>query len=230
MYENVFNRVEQKYIITVEEKKLLMEKINKHIKKDMYYDSLISNIYFDDSNNRLIINSLDKPLYKEKVRVRSYDIPNLDSNVFFEIKNKYKGVVGKRRIKIKLQDFYDYLEGNIDPDSQIMKELDYLFKYYNLKPAIFIAYHRFSYRGIDDENLRITFDNDLVSRRDNLKLEKGIFGEKYFKNNETIMEIKTLNGYPLWLVRALSELKIYPRSFSKYGSIYEREVKEVNVC
>lgn len=226
MYENVFNRVEQKYILSEDEKKELFKKINKYIKKDAYYDSLISNIYFDSDNNESIINSLEKPLYKDKVRLRGYGIINNDSKVFFEIKNKYKGVVGKRRIMIDLKDYYDYLEGKDNIDNQIMKEIDYLIKYYNLKPSIMVSYHRFSYAGIDDDSLRITFDNDLMSRRNDLRLEDGMKGEKYFKNNETIMEIKTLGGYPMWLTKALSELKIFPKSFSKYGSIYNKEVME----
>lgn len=226
MYENIFNRVEQKYIITEKEKNKLIKQIKKNIVKDVYFESLICNVYFDDTNNRLIINSLEKPLYKDKIRVRSYGVPNMESDVFFEIKTKYKGIVGKRRIKIKLKDFYDYMDEKKVSENQILKELNYLVKYYDLKPSIYISYHRFSYRGKDDNNLRITFDNDLISRKNDLKLEKGIYGEKYFKNNETIMEIKTLNGYPMWLVKALSNLKIYPRSFSKYGSIYSKEKME----
>ena len=226
MYENIFNRVEQKYIITKEEKEEFLKLIGEHIVEDQYHDSLISNIYFDDINNRLIINSLEKPLYKEKVRIRCYGETNIDSNVFFEIKNKYKGVVGKRRIMIKLDDLYKYLDGKINIDNQILNEIDYLVKYYGLKPAIFISYHRYSYISKDDENLRITFDRDLISRRNDLRLEKGIYGDKYFDNDEIILEVKTLNGYPMWLVEAFNKLKIYPESFSKYGSIYSKEVME----
>lgn len=111
-----------------------------------------------------------------------------------------------------------------------MQEIDYYMKYYNLKPSIFIAYNRSSYQGIEDKNLRITFDSNLRSRRTDLRLELGDAGKKYFKNNEVIMEIKTLNALPLWLVKELSELKIYPVSCSKYGSIYAKEKGEVNLC
>ena len=226
MYENIFNRVEQKYLLSKEQKDKLLKMINKYLTKDEHFESIISNIYFDDFNNRLIINSLEKPIYKDKVRLRGYGVINDNSNVFFEIKNKYLGVVSKRRIMIKLKDFYDYLEGKILPNEQIMKELDYLIKIYNLKPSIFISYHRFSYKGKVDD-IRITFDDNLISRRDDLKLESGVYGKKHFKKDECIMEIKTLNGYPMWLTNALSSLKIFPKSFSKYGSIYTKEIKEV---
>ena len=109
-----------------------------------------------------------------------------------------------------------------------MKEIDYLFNYYNLKPNYFVAYNRLSFKGKYDDNLRITLDSNLRSRKDNLRLEYGDYGEKYFKGDNYIMEIKTLNSMPLWLTSVLSKLKIYPTSFSKYGEIYKR--KESKVC
>lgn len=224
MFEKIFNRVEQKYILTKKEKDNLLSLINDFIEKDNYFDSLISNIYFDDSYSRLIINSMEKPVYKDKVRLRGYGKIENNSDVFFEIKNKYNGIVGKRRIKIKLNDYYDYIKGKKITDEQIMKELDYLIKVYNLKPSIFISYHRNSYKGKNDD-IRITFDDNLISRRNDLKLENGVYGERYFDDDKYIMEIKTLNGYPLWLTKALSELKIFPNSFSKYGSIYMKEME-----
>lgn len=229
MYENIFKRVEQKYVLTEQEYKLLFKKINKCLKKDKYFKSTICNIYFDTINNDLIINSLEKPIFKEKIRLRSYQVPSINDDVFLEIKEKYKGIVGKRRIKIKLKDFYTYLEtNNYDKDNQIMNEINYYFKYYDLKPAIYIAYDRLSYCGVDDNSLRITIDSNLRSRNSDLNLELGDAGKCYFKDKNYIMEIKTLGSMPLWLVRSLSELKIYPTSFSKYGSIYQKELKERN--
>jgi SPX domain protein involved in polyphosphate accumulation len=222
---NVFKRIEQKYIIPKDKYKILMKEISKYITKDEYFESYISNIYFDNSNNDLIVNSIDKPIYKDKVRLRSYGTPNLNDDIFLEIKNKYKDTVGKRRIKMTLKEFYDYLyEGKYNKESQIMNEINYLFEYYHLKPSIFIAYDRLSYKDKNDDNFRITFDNNLRSRRDDLKLEDGSKGEKFFKKEEyVIMEIKTLGGIPLWFTNALSKLQIYPSSFSKYGEIYKRE-------
>ena len=225
MYENIFKRVEQKYLLTEKEYKLLFKKINKYLIKDKYFKSTICNIYFDTVNNDLIINSLEKPVFKEKIRLRSYQVPSINDDVFLEIKEKYMGVVGKRRVKIKLKDFYDYLEtNNYDKSNQIMNEINYYFKYYGLKPAIYIAYDRVSYCSNDDKGLRITVVSNLRSRNNSLKLELGDTGKYYFQDKNYIMEIKTLG----WLVRNLSELKIYPTSFSKYGSIYQSELKERN--
>lgn len=224
MYENVFKRVEEKYLLTKNQKQLLLEKINSYLKKDQYFESTICNIYFDTENSDLIVHSLEKPLFKEKVRLRSYQIPELEDEVFLEIKEKYRGVVGKRRIKLKLKDFYQYLETHTyDENNQIMREINYYFEYYQLIPAMYIAYDRKSYQGKENKDLRITIDTNLRSRKEDLRLELGDAGKKYFDEDYYIMEIKTLGAIPLWLVRALSELKIYPTSFSKYGSIYAKE-------
>ena len=224
MYDKIFKRVEIKYLLNEEEKNKIMKELNNYIKEDDYFKSTIGNIYFDTLDNDLIVTSLEKPLFKEKVRLRCYKTPNENDEVFLELKNKYKGVVGKRRIKLSLKEFYDFLEKKkYDENNQIMKEIAYHFDYCKLYPKIFIGYDRLSFRGVDDNNLRITFDSNLRSRRDNLKLEYGNNGELYFEKPHYIMEIKTLETLPLWLTKILSDLKIYPKSFSKYGSIYKKE-------
>lgn len=224
MYDYSFRRVEEKYLLSKKQRDLLLKRIDSYIKEDKYYDSTICNVYFDTMDHQLIIHSLEKPMYKEKIRLRSYQVPSLEDDVFLEIKCKYQGVVHKRRMKLKLKDFYDYLEHGTYPKShQVMKELDYLFKFYGLVPSYFIAYDRKSYCGVMDPNLRITIDSNLRSRREDLHLELGDAGKRYFKKDYYIMEIKTLESIPLWLVHILSELKIFPTSFSKYGSIYQKE-------
>ncbi len=227
MVQNNFRRVEKKYLLDENTYHKLMDVIEPYLEHDEYFKSSIYNIYFDTKDNDLIIKSLQKPTFKEKVRLRSYGVPTLDDMVFFELKYKYKGVIGKRRVRMKLSDFYLYLNGKYKPNSQIMKEIDYVFKYYDLKPAIYIGYDRLSYKGLSKEYLRITFDSNLRSRREDLKLESNKKGKKLFSENKYIMEIKTLGSMPKWLVDALSKLKIYPSSFSKYGEIYKQELKEM---
>ena len=226
---NFFQRIEQKYILTEEEYKLLFEKINSHLEKDYYYKSTICNLYFDTDYNDLIVNSLEKPPYKQKVRVRSYNVPNVDDNVFLELKGKHKGIVFKRREKIRLDELYKYLESGTIPknnNNQIMKEIDYIIKKYNLKPKIFLAYDRLSYYDKDNVNFRVTFDMNLRSRNEDLNLELGDTGKLFSKEKFYIMELKSLTSIPLWFIKVLSELKIYSRSFSKYGSIYSKQKEE----
>ena len=230
MYDNVFKRVEQKYLINAYQKEELLKRINDYIEKDEYYKSEISNIYFDNDNQELLVESLEKPSFKVKIRLRSYNTPKLNDYVFLEIKDKVNGIVGKRRIKLTLKEFYDYLNNQDIKDSQIMKELDYYFKLFNLKPYMFVAYDRLSYKEKNNKNLRITIDSNLRSRNDNLNLEAGNYGTNYFDNETYIMEIKGLDSMPLWLVKNLSDLKIYPVSFSKVGSIYTKNKRSEVLC
>lgn len=221
MSGNIFRRVEKKYLLTKEEKDNLFNLIWPYIEEDKYFKSIISNIYFDTVDNDIIINSIDKPIFKEKLRLRSYTVPvDMDSEVFLEIKRKFKGVVGKRRVSLKLKDFYDFYDNRDYEKSQIFEEIRYAFDYYGLVPKIFVGYDRVSYKGKDDEGLRITFDSNLRSRFDNLRLEYEDTGDNYFDCDMYIMEIKTLGAMPFWLVDSLSKLKIYPISFSKVGRIY----------
>lgn len=227
MYDKIFKRIEKKYVLNKDEYELLLKRIKPYIIEDEYFASTINNIYFDTQNHDLIIKSLEKPIFKEKVRLRSYDTPDINDYVFWEVKTKYKRIVGKRRIKIKLKDFYDYIKKSKMIDNQIFKELDYIHKHFNLIPAIYIGYDRMSFKGKEDNNLRITFDSNLRSRKDNLYLEYGDEGKNFFEDDIKIMEIKALGGMPLWLARALSEMHIYPASFSKYGEIYKKECLNV---
>lgn len=220
----VFNRVEQKYILSQKQYEALIKNLPSNVKIDKYGVHTICNIYYDTKTNEIIRNSIEKPIYKEKIRIRSYGIPTLESNVFLEIKKKYNGIVNKRRVRLTLQEIYDYIENKIKPKSemQILKEIDYFLGRYNLDKKIFIAYDREAYFDEKDESFRMTFDRNIRSRECDVRLENGDYGEKLFKEDYLLMELKTNGAIPLWLVKNLSELKIYPTSFSKYGEIYKK--------
>lgn len=210
---------------------LFLKKINDYVEEDKYFKYKICSIYFDTNNYDLIRNSLEKPIYKEKVRIRSYGKVENEDKIFFEIKKKYKGITNKRRITLTYENLKNYLNKNKIPDNsniQIFNELDYLMNYYELKPKVFISYDRISFISKENKNLRITFDNNLNYRLNELNLddEKG----KIFNNDKYILEIKTLDSFPIWLVKVLSELEIYPTSFSKYGSIYKNYILKESLC
>lgn len=222
-----FRRVENKYMFNEEVYNKLISKIKYYIKEDIYPKYTICNIYMDNNNFDLINNSIEKPLFKEKVRIRSYGNPKLNDNVYLEVKKKFDGVVSKRRTKLKLKDLYKYLSNDLDINgNQNFKEIDYIIKKYLLKPKYYIAYDRIAFLAKDNNELRITFDTNIRSRTDYLRLELGDSGKLLFKDKKYIMEVKTIGSIPLWLSHILSELKIYPCSFSKYGSIYEEGMKE----
>lgn len=201
--------------------------------EDNYGLHTICSIYFDTDDNRLIRNSIEKPLYKEKLRLRSYGVPtNDDFEVFLELKKKYKGIVYKRRQALTLSAAKGYIQNDLLPaDSQIFREIDYFRSYYSAYPKIFIAYDRIAMAGNSDTNLRMTFDFRIRCRRNDLDLQAGDHGTELLSSGSVLMEIKIPGAMPIWLCSALSQLKLYPVSFSKYGQFYIKELKgEYKIC
>lgn len=223
-YNYTFQRYEKKYLLTEEKRQMLLERLNSRIQVDGYGLTTICNLYYDTDENLLIRRSIEKPVYKEKLRLRSYGIPSNNDTVFLEIKKKYKGIVYKRRVDLTLQEAYFYLNNGIRPmeDNQRFRELDYFNEFYKPFPKQYLAYDRTAYTCVWDPNIRITIDQNIRSRTEDLRLEDGDAGKLLLPKGSSIMEIKVTQNVPLWLVRILSELKIYPSSFSKYGKIYEK--------
>ena len=230
MIQTVFKRIEKKYLLTKKQYENLLKLSKDYLVKDEFGLHTVCNIYYDTDNYSLIRKSIEKPVYKEKLRVRSYDTPNKNTKVYIELKKKYEGIVHKRRITVKESEAEKYLKNKkIDRDDQISKEINYVLNHYNLVPKLYLAYDRIAYYNKDDSTLRITFDSNIRSRTDNLDLKLGDAGELLFKEEVYLMEIKAVGGLPLWLVKILDELKIYPTSFSKYGNVYKKmlERKEI---
>ena len=228
-FNYVFKRNEKKYLLTLTQYEELMLKLKPYMQVDNYGLSLISNIYYDTKNFDLIRRSTEKPVYKEKLRLRSYGVPENDSTVFIEIKKKYNGTVYKRRISLSLKDAVDYLNNGIKPkgDSQILREIDYFISFHKPEAKVYLSYKRIAMFGISDNRLRITFDSDILSRDYDLDLSKGPYGKSLLPENCRLMEIKIAGAMPLWLVKALDELEIKPISFSKYGTVYKNQQQKV---
>lgn len=227
--ENFFERTEKKYMLDVEKKEIFLEEISPYVTNDVYAKYTLCNLYFDTDTDEMIQRSLAKPIYKEKLRMRSYGVPQGKDFVFLEIKKKYKGIVYKRRVMVPLEEAMQYVQEGIFPptaDTQIMKEIDYCVKFYQVRPKLFLAYDRQAFAGKEDSELRLTIDENIRSRRDKLDLSVGDEGEILLPQGECILEIKTSKAMPLWLVNILTKLAIYPCSFSKYGAVYRRERKE----
>lgn len=224
--KQVFQRTEIKYFLTNEQKSAFLDIIAPHFETDGFGRSRIYSLYLDTWDYSLIRESIEKPLYKEKLRLRSYGVPEADSTVFLELKKKYKGMVYKRREKLTLTQAESYLTGGPRPkDTQIMKEIDWAIKSRGgVKPSALIAYDREAYCCKTDGNLRITFDSNLTFRTNDLLLDGGSSGERLIGSGENIMEIKAAYAMPLWLAEALDTLAIYPSSFSKYGTVYQNYI------
>ncbi|MCR5556199.1 MAG: polyphosphate polymerase domain-containing protein [Butyrivibrio sp.] len=222
--KDVFERIEVKYLLDETQYKELMERLKPIAAVDGYGETSILNIYFDTPDFKLIEKSLDKPVYKEKLRLRTYGIPEDDSNAFIEIKKKYKGVVYKRRITMPYINALDYLERDARPpkESQISKEIDYFKHYYKgLKPAMAISYDRIALAGIEDPDLRITFDTNIRWRTKDLSLKRGNVGKDILLPGQHLMELKIAGAMTCEIARILDELNIRKTSFSKYGKGYE---------
>jgi len=232
----VFNRYEKKYRITDECYKRLRERLLEYMEPDAHSRDgefyTICNIYYDTVHNDLIRRSQEKPVYKEKLRLRSYGVVTPEDKVFLEIKKKYKGLVNKRRTKLKLAEAYTFVENGVLPEhqsymnAQVLRELQYFLKRMDmeLRPALFLSYDRVAMFGKDNKDFRVTFDRNITTRRYDLGLHYGVYGEKLLPEDEWIMEVKIDNAMPLWMTKILSEFRIYPASFSKYGTEYTRYV------
>ena len=232
-YKEVFKRIEIKYLLNEEQLSGLMPYLETMAKVDRYGLSRINNIYFDTPDYRLVKTSMEKPIYKEKLRLRTYGKTDDDTNSFIEIKKKYDGVVYKRRISGRYLDTYSYLiSRNSAKDSfdhsQISKEIrEFLKLYGDLRPAMCICYDRIAMIGTEDAEFRVTFDRNITWNDKCTDLRKAGEGRKLLKDGQCLMEIKVSNSMPMGLARKLSELKIFPVSFSKYGSGYADMINTV---
>lgn len=229
----VFNRYEKKYHIGDACYHELRERLSDYMEADAYSREgefyTICNVYYDTPNNDLIRNSIEKPVYKEKLRLRSYGTVAMEDKVFLEIKKKYKGMVNKRRTVLRLSEACQLVSGGEMPvyqsymNAQVLREIQYMLHRMDmeLRPALFLAYERVAMFGKEDKELRITFDRNITTRRYDVGLHYGIYGERLLPEDEWIMEIKVSQTMPLWLTRLLSECRVYPVSFSKYGTEYQ---------
>ena len=225
---HVMSRVEKKYKINTHTYLQIQKAIESYTTLDAYNEKAdfytVSNIYYDTPDNDLIRLSLSKPEYKEKIRLRTYGVPNENDKVYLEIKKKYHKMVNKRRASFSLQDAYAFMQTKTPPENmqqtQIVNELAFALDRYNPVPKVYLAYDRRAYFGKD--GLRITFDTNIRTRRHDLLLELGDYGIPLLDSDTWLMEVKVESAFPLWLTRLLAQHNVFPNSFSKYGTEYKQ--------
>ncbi len=230
MANDIFNRREIKYRVSDKTAGILMDHLADYLEPDAYNRDneyyRITNLYFDTPDSAFIRHSLQKPAYKEKLRLRAYGVPDLGSRVYLEIKKKFDGIVYKRRSGIELAAAYRFLQTGVLPEAvagqnrQVLLEIQYLLACNDLEPMLYLAYDRRAYFALEQNNLRVSFDRNIVSRRGDLQLESGDYGEPLLEPGQQVLEIKATGGMPLWLSHLLAEYRVYPHSFSKYGAEY----------
>ena len=223
-----FQRYEKKYLLSAARYEALWARMQEHLVPDLYFESTVCSVYYDSDDFELIRHSLERPVYKEKLRLRSYGVPGAEDPVFVELKKKFNGVVYKRRAEMGAAEAERYLarEGRPPADGQIIHEIDYFLATHRLSPRVYIACDRLAWVDRDNPELRITFDRNLRFRCDALSLTAGTRGQPLLGEGEVLMEIKLPEAAPLWLAHLLSELAVFPTSFSKYGTCYRRELLE----
>ena len=208
----IFNRYEHKYKLDTKTFNKVLEIMDEHMELDSHCGEhslyTIANIYYDTKDNSLIRESLSKPAYKEKLRLRSYGVPDMDSKVFLEIKKKYRGLVNKRRTTLELGEAYDFIETGVKPElkdymnGQVLNELEYCLNLYDLEPKVYIAYDRLAYFEKGNDDLRISFDTNIRTRRSDLLLESGDHGKRRVaygnKNKLGKTAVALWNAFKIW--------------------------------
>lgn len=223
-FQAIFKRYEIKYMLTIEQKEKVLDAMKPYMQLDKYGRSTIRNIYYDTDTYLLVRRSIEKPVYKEKLRIRSYR-QNSTSNspVFVELKKKYKGIVYKRRISLPEAEAVNWLmqKEHCQNYTQIAKEIDYFIDYYKtLRPVVFLSYEREAYFEKNGGDFRVTFDDNIFVRQDDVSLTSNVYGTAILPPGVVLMEIKCSGGIPIWMTEVLSKERIYKTSFSKYGTAY----------
>ncbi len=228
-YQATFKRYEIKYLLSHRQKQAVLDAIAPYMQLDQYGRTTICNIYFDNDSYRLIRRSLEKPLYKEKLRLRSYGVTAPGQPVFLELKKKFDGVVYKRRLTLPEDRVLQVFEAGapLPVQSQIASEIDWFRNFYGpLQSKVYLSYAREAYYDRCGSDLRITFDDHILYRTDALSLCAPPQGKFLLPPGLTLMEIKTAGGIPLWLTRVLTANQIFKTSYSKYGNAYLDLLKE----
>ena len=225
----VMKRYEMKYIMSPEQTEYFKKSVEGHMKIDKFGLTSIASLYYDTPNYRLIRTSVEKPAFKEKIRLRSYGIATDTSPVFLELKRKAYGIVYKRRVQSTIplvKKFFD-CEGDICAGGQINREITAFRDYYQtLVPACMIIYDRVAYFQPDGD-LRLTIDHNPRYRYEDLDLRCSMDGTSLIKDGYTILEVKVQQAVPLWLSDILTKGRIYKGSFSKYGEAYRQQLLKV---
>jgi len=237
--QSIFKRYETKYLVTEAQAAALRRMMSQYMAPDQYGAYLVQNLYYDTARWDVIQASLEKPAYKEKMRLRCYGEAGRDSTMFLELKKKFKGVVYKRRIAIPARALANRSVRAIvsETPEQIARELDFYLQSNGVAERIYISYQRKAFAGIDDEELRVTFDTDIRFRVDDVRLANPGGGQCVLPEGKMLMEVKALGAMPLWLAGALSAHGVFPTTFSKFGVCYTNyihkqlcEERKVSIC
>lgn len=237
MAKEVFNRYELKYIVNKALYKELLQALQGHVFMDKHGDQdgyyMVMNLYYDTADHLFFNETVNRQQFRQKLRLRGYNHINRDSNVFLEIKKKYRGVVYKRRTLLKLPEAYAFLADTLSKkdyslydasNTQILGEVDFLKQFYQLEPKVIVSYDRQAFQGIHEEDLRVTFDRNLLKRETDLRIESRSDGELFMDPSLYVLEVKVNDRIPLWLSHILNDFQCWRQGYSKYTSSYNSDL------
>lgn len=228
----IFRRKEQKYLITIEQYREMIARLSPYMRSDTNGNNgryTVTSLYFESPDHKIYYETKNKLKYRQKLRLRVYDEADESSTAFFEVKQKHKKVVNKRRLRLSVTEANRYLATNVNAplddyettNDQVMREIHYFRQFYQLKPEMIVSYDRHALHGIDDAELRITYDFNLRCRNDDLYVEHGSYGDYFIDPNLVVLEVKVNDSVPLWLTRILQDLDCEQRSASKFCTSLE---------
>ena len=234
--ETTFKRIETKYVVSKKILDKLVQDLKKYLVEDDYPISTISNIYFDTEDFAVLQDDDFGNKRKEKVRMRTYlSQPKADSQVFLEIKTKdQEGIGRKYRLLSTPSSIINFItKGHLDAsitDTVVIEKVKKLQHDYKLaiKPRMYIYYDRYSLKekkyieGYDYHKIRITIDQNLIYRDENVSLFAGNHGAPLLDSNTVIMEIKAPGNKPQWLQDILDKYGLMEHKFSKYSCAYHK--------
>ncbi len=216
--ENVIIRFEQKYLLSLAKAKELERRLQGHMQADGYGRQTICSLYYDTEDLAAAQGKEHKKSYREKLRIRSYGVPDAESPVYMELKKKICGVSCKRRAALCWHEAEVACQSGRLPlkAGQIGGEIGWFLQRQAPLPKAVISYDRLAFYGTEEPDLRLTLDQNLRCRGEALSLSQGDWGEPMLPPGRVMMEIKAPGALPFWLAEMLAGLGIYPCSFSKY--------------
>jgi len=225
MAQEIFSRRELKYLIPSKTFQALAEDMMPYLRYDRFGDGFgrynITSLYFDSPEHAIYYETRNKLPFRQKLRLRIYDQATLDSPSFLEVKQKFKNVVNKRRTLLPLSHAYEYINNGMNDhldvsNGQILKEVDHFKQLYDLRPEIVVSYDRQAFHGIYEDDLRVTFDYNLMCRNDDLRIENGPHGEHFVNQDLVVLEVKVTHSIPLWLTKMLQDYGLQKQGVSKF--------------
>lgn len=225
----IFQRKEKKYILSYDKYNELMKYLDIYMTRDEYGLHTINSLYYDTNTYDLISWATRKPKYREKLRIRCYGTDYVNAPYFLEIKKKVNGIIYKRRVSLDFDETKEFIENGTLPavdsftDELTLMEVNRI-RNKKVIPSAMVNYDRIALFGNENPDFRVTFDFNMRWRTDRLNFLTDDSGHIIAPEVDIIMEVKILKSYPLWFAKILSDLEIYPQSFSKFGQVYKRYI------